>query len=83
MTASSTIRKQRLKLDIEVTRKQKKALLSVLKALDIEVKPRELTEEEEDLALGIAVEEGKKEGRLSEREQEEFLKWMQNEISNQ
>ncbi|MBB3836145.1 hypothetical protein FHS57_000127 [Runella defluvii] len=83
MTASSTIRKQRLKLDIEVTRKQKKALLSVLKALDIEVKPRELTEEEEDFALGIAVEEGKKEGRLSEKEQEEFLKWMQNEISNQ
>lgn len=76
MTASSTIRKQRLKLDIEVTRKQKKALLSVLKALDIEVKPRELTEEEEDLALGIAVEEGKKEGRASEKDKEKFEKWL-------
>ena len=76
MTASSTIRKQRLKLDIEVTRKQKKALLSVLKALDIEVKPRELTEEEEDIALGIAVEEGKKEGRASEKDKETFEKWL-------
>ena len=76
MTASSTIRKQRLRLDIEVTRKQKKALLSVLKALDIEIKPRELTEEEEDIALGIAIEEGKKEGRATEKDKEEFEKWL-------
>lgn len=41
MSASSTIRKQRLRLDIEMTRKQKQALLSVLKALNIEIKPRE------------------------------------------
>jgi hypothetical protein len=41
MSASSTIRKQRLRLDVKMTRKQKQALLSVLKALDIEIKPRE------------------------------------------
>jgi hypothetical protein len=76
MTVSSTIRKQRLRLDIEVTRKQKKALLSVLKALDIEINQRELTEKEEDIALGIAIEEGKKEGRATEKDKEEFEKWL-------
>lgn len=76
MTVSSTIRKQRLRLDIEVTRKQKKALLSVLKALDIEINQRELTEEEEDIALGIAIVEGKKEGRATEKDKEEFEKWL-------
>lgn len=76
MAAPATLRKQRLLLDIQVTPKQKKALLSVLKALDIETKPRELTEEEEDTALYLAMEEGKKEGRASKKEKEDFEKWL-------
>ena len=50
--------------------------MSVLKALDIETKPRELTEEEEDTALYLAMEEGKKEGRATEKEKEDFEKWL-------
>lgn len=76
MAAPVTLRKQRLVLDIQVTPKQKKALLSVLKALDIEIKPCELTEEQEDTALYLAMEEGKKEGRLSEKQQSDFEKWL-------
>ncbi len=76
MAATATLRKQRLTLDIQVTPKQKKALMSVLKALDIEMKQCELTEEEEDTALYLAMEEGKKEGRLSEKEKEDFEKWL-------
>jgi hypothetical protein len=83
MAAPATLRKQRLMLDIQVTPKQKKALISVLKALDIEIKPRELTEEEEDTALYLAMQEGKKEGRLSDQEQSDFLKWMKDAVSNQ
>ncbi len=50
--------------------------MSFLKALDIETKPRELTEEEEDTALYWAMEEGRKEGRASEKEKEDFKKWL-------
>jgi hypothetical protein len=44
MAAPATLRKQRLMLDIQVTPKQKKALMSVLKALDIETKQRKTAE---------------------------------------
>jgi hypothetical protein len=44
MAAPATLRKQRLMLDIQVTPKQKKALLSVLKALDIDIKQCKLTD---------------------------------------
>jgi len=47
-----------------------------VKALDIETKPRELTEEEEDTVLYLAMEEGRKEGRVSEKEKEDFEKWL-------
>jgi hypothetical protein len=44
MAAPATLRKQRLTPEIQVTPKQKKALMSVPKALDIEIKQRKIDE---------------------------------------
>ncbi|WP_342083097.1 hypothetical protein [Dyadobacter sp. OTU695] len=72
MAAVSPNRKERLLLDVLVTTVQKDALLSVLKALDIDVTERVLSEEEEDVALMAAMEEGLKSGIATEQEKNDF-----------
>ena len=72
MAAVNSNRKERLLLDILVTTVQKDALLSVIKALDIDVTERVLSEEEEDIALMAAIEEGLKSGIATEQEKKDF-----------
>jgi len=72
MAAVNPNRKERLLLDVLVTTVQKDALLSVIKALDIDVTERVLTEEEEDVALMAAMEEGLKSGIATEQEKKDF-----------
>lgn len=72
MAAVNPNRKERLLLDVLVTTVQKDALLSVIKALDIDVTERVLSEEEEDIALMAAMEEGLKSGIVTEQDKKEF-----------
>lgn len=72
MAAVNLNRKERLLLDVLVTRVQKDALLSVIKALDIDVTERVLSEEDEDTALMAAMEEGLKSGIATEQEKKDF-----------
>lgn len=72
MAAVNPNRKERLLLDVLVTTVQKDALLSVIKALDIDVTERVLSEEEEDIALMAAMEEGLKSGSVAEQDKKEF-----------
>lgn len=48
MAAVNSNRKERLLLDVLVTTVQKDALLSIIKALDIDITERVLSEEEEE-----------------------------------
>lgn len=72
MAAVNPNRKERLLLDVLVTTVQKDALLSVIKALDIDVTERVLSKEEEDIALMVAMEEGLKSGIATEQEKNDF-----------
>ena len=72
MAAVNPNRKERLLLDVLVTTVQKDALLSVIRALDIDVTERVLTEEEEDIAFMAAIEEGLKSGIATEQEKKDF-----------
>lgn len=72
MAAVNPNRKERLLLDVLVTTVQKDALLSVIKALDIDITERVLSEEEEDIALMAAMEEGLKSGIVTEQDKKEF-----------
>ncbi|NIJ53392.1 hypothetical protein [Dyadobacter arcticus] len=68
--------KERIMLDVSVTNSQKEALMTILKALDIDVKEHVLSDDEEDLALGLAMEEGRKEGIASQKERQEFESYL-------
>ena len=68
--------KERIMLDVSVTTSQKDALMTILKALEIDVKEHILSEDEEDLAFGIAMEEGRKEGIADSREKQEFESYL-------
>ncbi|WP_426291741.1 hypothetical protein ACN9ML_16430 [Dyadobacter endophyticus] len=72
MAAVNPNRKERLLLDVLVTTVQKDALLSVIKALDIDVTERVLSEEDEDTALMAAMEEGLESGIATEQEKKDF-----------
>ncbi len=72
MAAVNPNKKERLLLDVLVTTVQKDALLSVIKALDIDVTERALLEEEEDIAVMAAMEEGLKSGIATEQEKNDF-----------
>ncbi len=72
MAAVNPNRKERILLDVLVTAVQKDALLSVIKALDIDVTERVLSEDEEDIALMAAMEEGLKSGIATEQEKNDF-----------
>lgn len=72
MAAVHPNRKERLLLDVLVTTVQKDTLLSVIKALDIDVTERVLSEEEEDIALMAEMEEGLKSGIVTEQDKKEF-----------
>lgn len=56
--------------------KHRDLLMEMAKALKFKVKEVELTEKEEDQALLLAMEEGKKEGRASREEQDNFETWL-------
>ncbi|MBI1768559.1 MAG: hypothetical protein HYR67_09310 [Bacteroidetes bacterium] len=51
---------------------QEEVIKALAKALKLEIV--ELTEKDEDLGLTMAMEEGKKYGRMSEEESDSFLK---------
>lgn len=70
--ASDSNTKERILLDVLVTTVQKDALLSVMKALDIDVTQRVLSEEEEDFALMAGMEDGLKSGIATEQEKKDF-----------
>jgi len=72
MAAVNSNRKERLLLDVLVTTVQKDALLSIIKAVDIDISERVLSEEEEDIALMAAIEEGLKSGIATEQEKKDF-----------
>jgi hypothetical protein len=72
MAPVNSNKKERLLLDVLVTTVQKDALLSVIKALDIDVTERVLLVEEEDIALMAAMEEGLKSGIATEQEKNNF-----------
>jgi hypothetical protein len=72
MAPVNSNKKERLLLDVLVTTVQKDALLSVIKALDIDVTERVLLVEEEDIALMAAMEEGLKSGIATEQEKNDF-----------
>ncbi|MCE7061294.1 hypothetical protein [Dyadobacter sp. CY343] len=68
--------KERIMLDVSVTDIQKNALMTILKALNIDVKEHVLSEDEEDIALGLAMEEGRREGIASSKEKQEFESYL-------
>lgn len=72
MAAVDSNEKERLLLDVSVTNVQKNALMSALKALDIDVTEHVLSDDEEDLALLMAMREGIKSGIATEQEKNDF-----------
>jgi hypothetical protein len=72
MATVDSNKKERLLLDVLVTTVQKDALLSVIRALDIDVTERVLSEEDEEVALMVAMNEGLKSGIASEQEKKDF-----------
>lgn len=72
MAAVGSNEKERLLLDVSVTNVQKDALMSALKALNIDVTEHVLSEDEEDLALLMAMKEGMKSGIATEQEKNDF-----------
>ena len=69
-----------MRLVIDVDKQYKKLFMEVAKAAKarVQVEEQYLTEEEEDKALLKLMEEGRKEGRMSEKEQADFEKWLVN-----
>lgn len=69
-----------MRLVIDVDRQYKKLFMEVAKAAKAKVQVEEhyLTKEEEDKALLKLMEEGRKEGKMSSREQESFKAWLFN-----
>lgn len=59
-----------------VNEKHKTLFLEMARALNFKVSGIELTEEEEDKAMLAAMEEGKKVGRATKKEQSDFEKWL-------
>ena len=59
-----------------VNEKHKILLLEMARALKFKVSGIELTQEEEDKAMLTAMEEGKKGGRATKKEQENFEQWL-------
>ena len=71
---------RRMRLVIDIDRQYKKLFVEVAKAAKarVQVDEQYLTEGEEDEALLELMEEGKKEGRISEKEQADFRNWLTN-----
>lgn len=69
-----------MRLVIDVDKHYKKLFMEVAKVTKarVQVEEQYLTEEEEDKALLKLMEEGRKEGRMSEKEQADFEKWLMN-----
>lgn len=69
-----------MRLVIDIDRQYKKLFVEVAKAAKarVQVDEQYLTEGEEDKALLELMEEGKKEGRISEKEQADFRNWLTN-----
>ena len=66
-----------MKLVLEnVNLKHRDLLMEMAKALKFKVSEMTLTEKEEDQALLLAMEEGKKSGKASAEEQESFETWL-------
>lgn len=67
-----------MRLVIDVDRQYKKLFMEVAKAAKAKVQIDEQyqTQAEEDKALVKLIEEGKKEGRMSSDEQDDFLNWL-------
>ncbi len=67
-----------MRLVIDVDRQYKKLFMEVAKVAKatVQVEEQYLTEKEEDKALLKLMEEGRKEGKMSEAEQEELIKWI-------
>ena len=69
-----------MRLVIDIDRQYKKLFVEVAKAAKarVQVDEQYLTEGEEDKALLELMEEEKKEGRISEKEQADFRNWLTN-----
>ena len=66
-----------MKLVLEnVDLKHRDLLLEMARALNFKVTEVELTEKEEEQALLIAMKEGKKKGKATAKEQEDFEAWL-------
>jgi len=59
-----------------VSVKHKHLMFEMAKALNFDVSEIALTDKEEEEALMIAIEEGKTEGRATEKEQDDFNSWL-------
>lgn len=69
-----------MRLVIDVDKQYKKLFMEAAKAAKakLQIDKYYLTEEEEDKALLKLMEEGKKEGRMSAKEKDDFLSWLNN-----
>lgn len=67
-----------MRLVIDIDKQYKRLFLEAAKAAKakLQVDEHYLTEEEEDKALFKLMEESKKEGRMNENEQTDFIKWV-------
>ena len=69
-----------MRLVIDVDKQYKKLFMEAAKAAKakLQIDEHYLTEAEEDNALLKLMEEGKKEGRMSAKGQDDFLSWLNN-----
>lgn len=69
-----------MRLVIDVDKQYKKLFVEAAKAAKakIQVDKQYLTEAEEEKSLLKLMEEGKKEGRMNQAEQDDFLSWLNN-----
>ncbi|QDK81452.1 hypothetical protein EXU85_23710 [Spirosoma sp. KCTC 42546] len=69
-----------MRLVIDVDKQYKKLFMEAAKAAKakLQVDEHYLTEAEEDKALMKLIEEGKKQGRVNEKEHDDFLNWLNN-----
>ncbi len=67
-----------MRLIIDIDKQYKKLFMEAAKAAKarVQVDDQYLTEEEEDKGLLKLMEEGEKEGRMSEEEQANFVQWL-------
>ena len=67
-----------MRLVIDVDKQFKRLFMEAAKAAKakVQIEGHYLTEAEEDKALLKLMEEGKKEGRMSEKEQSDFKNWL-------